>query len=577
MGLPSGVKQRLLLSLIWGLLVKTAVLISAPELTPSVFSMTPPPLKSQILYLMHKGETSHALELYQEYYETDGDHDFELLHQLSLTLLKEGYENKDPETKLLSIFGAGISMDEKVLPLLEDGLKSQYPQLQLISLNFLARQQHDAADEALKRAMSSPFFLIRLEAVHYLALKKDPTATGQVEALMAKLPQEIKPVFPQIFATIGDATAMRCLRRLLHDPNEKVRIEAILSAAEFGRDDLLPQIRIIASHLSVAQQEACAMALGKMKDSGAVSKLQKLSQSPNLNVRLAAWYALITLGQETARPHLENAAKEGNPFAINLLGEVKGSEDVLAVLVDHPHLQVRVNATFALLERRDPRCLPGLYEILIHDARDLGIVRIFSVGRALKAWKVVPSAQEHFKDNPVEYELGVAARESALHKALDLPEIAFLQIAHTIFETQQNELVPSLVQLLENLRTPSAIDLLKKHQQKVGAPLIRNYCNLALYRMKITGPYAENLENWVNQQHHVELIRFRPFVPLELRVNESSYQLTPEETSKLFVDSIEALAKSQEEQGIRVLLNAIQHGNQKNKYALAGLLIRAAQ
>ena len=254
-------------------------IVPSGNLSPSVFSMNPPKAKSQILYLMHKGETNQALEHYQEFYQKDGDHDFELLHQLSLTLLKEGYQTKDPETQLLSIFGAGVSMNEKVFPILEDGLNSQYPQLQLISLKFLARQQHDEADEALKRAMRSPFPLIRLEAVHYLALKKDSTATGQVEALMAKLPDEIKPIFPQIFATIGDADAIRSLRRLLHDPSEKVRIEAILNAAEFGRDDLLPQIRIIASHLSPAQQEACAIALGKLKDTASIPKLEKLGKS----------------------------------------------------------------------------------------------------------------------------------------------------------------------------------------------------------------------------------------------------------------------------------------------------------
>ena len=216
---------------------------------------------------------------------------------------------------------------------------------------------------------------------------------------------------------------------------------------------------------------------------------------------MAAWFALIALGQEKVRSNLEEAARKGDPFAITLLGEVKGSEDILAELTKSENLHTRFNATLALLERHDPRCLQGLYEILIHDARDLGLTRVFSMGRGLKAWKVIPSAQEHFIDHPLEYELGVAVRENTLRKSLDLPEPVFLQIANVIFETRQNELIPTLVELLENLRSPAAIELLKKHQQKVGAPLIRNYCNLALYRLKVPGPYAENLEAFVSQQH----------------------------------------------------------------------------
>ena len=62
-------------------------------------------------------------------------------------------------------------------------------------------------------------------------------------------------------------------------------------------------------------------------------------------------------------------------------------------------------------------------------------------------------------------------RESTLEKALDLPEKDFLRPAHSLFERQQNDLVPTLVGLLENLHTPAAIDLLKLHLQKVEAPL----------------------------------------------------------------------------------------------------------
>jgi hypothetical protein len=72
-----------------------------------------------------------------------------------------------------------------------------------------------------------------------------------------------------------------------------------------------------------------------------------------------------------------------------------------------------------------------------------------------------------------------------------------------------------------------------------------------------------------------ELIRFRPFLPREMRDQEENYQLTPEDNSSLLIASFESFVINKDERGIDILLEAIQNGNAKNKYALAGLLMRA--
>jgi hypothetical protein len=54
------------------------------------------------------------------------------------------------------------------------------------------------------------------------------------------------------------------------------------------------------------------------------------------------------------------------------------------------------------------------------------------------------------------------------------------------------------------------------------------------------------------------------------------YYLTPEDASRLLVESFESLVQTQDDLGIDLLLEAIKDGNRKNRYALAGLLIRAA-
>jgi len=551
--------------------------LSLALLPTTIFSQDSCTENHRILYLMQSGDTKTALEMYQDYYESHQKHDRELLQQIGMVLLDQGYRSSDPETQLLTLFGAGISANEKTLYIIEEGIKNPQPQLQLVSLNLLMRFQNEYADEALIQAMSSPALIIRLECAYHLCEQKMPLAVPQTEALMNKLDKEFLPLFPQFYAMVGDDRSMKILRRFLANPDERVRIETIRCIALYGRDDLLPAVRLLATHHNFSQLETCAAALGVMSDKTSLPRLQELTSSSCNNVRLAALYALYILGQRDACAEIAHHAKTGDLFAINLLGNFPGSEDLLWTLSQTDNTQIRINAALALLERQDPRCLPIISTILIPDMRDIALLKLSSRGKSLSSWKVVSSAKENFAKNSIDYEISLAMREELLNKSINLPEKDFLSLAQCLFEKEQNDLIPALVDLLENLQTPDAIALLKKYQQKAGAPLIRNYCNLALYRLKEPGNYGETLQSWVLQQQHTDLIRFRALVPRDLQTANTSYQLTPEETSRLLIGAFEALTQNQDDHSIHVLLEAIKNGNPKNKYALAGLLIRAAE
>lgn len=533
---------------------------------------------NHILFLMHTGDTAKALKAYQEYVKQNGSHDFELIERIGLILLDQGFRMRDPETSLLTMFGAGISLNEKALYILEEGLTSHQPELQLIALNFLSKYRNDHADVVIHKAMASNYLIVRLEAAFSMARRKDPKATAQTEALMAKVDEEMWSVFPQIYAANGDVQSIKILRKMLAHSDEEIRIEAILGVAENGRDDLLPVIRRLATHHEPAQQEACAAALGILRDETSLAKLQQLAKNSNETIKLAALKALYQLGRKEVQREIEILAKKGDLFAIALLGDMPGSEDVLAGLLKDDSSQVMANAAIALLELGDPRCLPLISEILVKDARDLAVIKVSSPGKSLSAWKIVPSSQQNFKDNPMALEVSLHAREALLMQSIDLPEKHLITLANAIFDKQQNDLVPTLVEVLENHPTPEVIALLKKQQQKAGAPLIRNYCNLALYKLKEAGPYADNLRAWVTQQQNIDLIRFRPLLPLNFKKEvETSFNLTPQETSRLLVEAFEAFVSTQDDKGIEMLISVIQNGNSKNKYALIGLLMRAIQ
>jgi HEAT repeat protein len=536
--------------------------------------------KLHILYLLQSREFNRAIDLYRDYQEALGRHDFEILQQMALIILEQGARSLDPETQLTSIYGSGIAGIAASIDILEAGIISTQPQTQIAAIQFLGRLQDDRCEELLTKAMSSDYLYTRMEAAYQLAIRKSRTAVGQIESLMYKIPPQMRFFFPQFFALIGTSDAISLLKQMMDDPFHLTRIEAILCAARFGRDDLLPLIRSRATHLNVAEQEACAMAIGFLKDSKSLSLLKKLSQSPSTNVKLAAYSALHALGDESAKNEIAALAKEGNLFAINLLGDIPGTQETLVPLINSEDLQIRFNATFALLKLNDPRVSQALLEFLIRDSRDLGFQPQNSVGNALLAWKVIPSAQQHQQEGPYDLlSLSVNVREHMLKECLELPPSEFLLIASALFDSKQGELIPLLISLIENLQTPEAIRLLETKAQKAGAPLIRTYCNLALLRLKKGEQYKTAVLNWISLKKQTEMIRFRPMLPWNVKVAEktSAFELTPEEHSRLLIECYQTVALEHEDKSIDILLEGLKSGHSKNRSVLAGLLIQAIQ
>jgi HEAT repeat protein len=536
----------------------------------------PPKERNHILYLTHAHKLPQAIDKYLNLAEKSS-HDFELLQELAFILLEEGSKTSDPAIQQLTMFGAGLAASSLSIDILETGLKSPSPEIQLTSLHFIAALEDDKSHKLLVDAMKSEHLVTRFEAAHLLAIKKHPLALGHIESLMNLLPLQFRPYFPQLFSMIGSKESLSLVKSFLYDTDPYVRIESILSISDSGRDDLLPLIRQKISHASPIEQESCLIAIRRFKDSSSIETVKKLSKTSIENVRIAALQTLCTLGDTEAKKELERLALQQNLFAISALSEIIGSENVVARLLSSSNLQVRCNAILSLLHRKDPRCVPYLRYIFLRDINDLSIFPSHSLGKGLFHWKVsTASSQMAAKDPSFDLSLALHIKEHFLHEALELPEKDFLAVATMIFEAQQNDLIPLLVSLLENLKSEKAIALLKQKGEKAGAPLIRDYCHLSLYRLKENGPYEKYVFDWILKQKHTELIKLRPFVPWKMR-QEDHYSLTPEETSRLLIEMYTAVAEQKNEKGIIGILKALQVGNPQNRYALAGLLLRATE
>src|SRR5690606_27500325 len=103
-----------------------------------------------------------------------------------------------------------------------------------------------------------------------------------------------------------------------------------------------------------------------------------------------------------------------------------------------------------------------------------------------------------------------------------------------------------------------------------------SYANLALYRLGVEGPYFDNLRVWIQSEMNIPMIQLRPLLPFQLREETSRFDLSWEERSRLLVESFESFARTQDERGLDILLDMIAYGNSKNRYALAGILLRSS-
>lgn len=534
------------------------------------------PIKSQesshALFMMQSQSIEEALSRYEEFSAQHG-HDFDLLQRMGQIFFTQGILSEDPSDFTMTLFGAGLSGSTGSLDILERGLYSPDPQLQLIALHFIAKIDDDRVTDLLSRAMTSPFLSTRMEAAYHMSQKKHPHAVGQIEGLMVRLPPFFRPFFPSLFALIGTSDATAALRRLLDDLDPQVRVESILNIARLGRDDLLPILRKRLTQHYGPELEACVFAMGVLKDSQSLSKLKRLALSPMDNVKIAAILTLYELGERSFVPELEAMALKNNLFAIAALAAIPSSRDTLAKLAESNHLQVRINAAIALAHLRDPRCLDAIKEILIQDSRDLAFCPFPSPGRSMGIWKAIPSAELRSKDTSCDLSLSLSMREQVLSELAHLDQEKFVSLARSLFQSRQLDLIPASIAFLENFRTPEAIALLKEGCEKMASPLIRDYCHLALYRLKEEGPYEEYVKHWIMRQKDADLIRLRPILPWKIRL-ESDFVLTAEETSRLLIDSFVAIATSR---NIDFLLRAIRQGNPHNRYALFGLLMRATE
>lgn len=532
--------------------------------------------KGHILYLVHQGRFKEAVEKYQEISKKEGKPDFSVLENICLMLLDKGASSNNIERNMLAFYGAGLAMNQASIKILAKGVDSPDPQIQSLSLFFLSQISDRRSDELLLKGMSSDFLSTRMEAGYLLASKKHTLAGNYLESLLHKLPPFFRVFFPRFFALLGTNEAMITMREFLQDRNPNVRIEAISALSLTLRDDFMDSFLRKLPHATIGEQEAILDAFGKFKNSSCLALVEKYKTSTVPALRLAAYKSLYELGDRKAKEYVEKSAMAGDLFAVYALAELEGTEETLYYLLYSEQDQIKVNAAIALLTKRDPRCLESLIPLLTDEK--LSIYPTLSLGKAHMSFRLSRKTMGRNKDE-TNYlrEFSLQIKEQLLRESIHLGEEAFIKMAKAIFKKNVSPLIPQVMQLLENLRTEKVITLLQEQTQCFGAPLIRDYANLVLFRLNEKGNYKGYLIDWLENKDQSEIIKLRPHLSVTDRMNVDLYALSAEETSRLMIEILTSFAQKQDEESISIVLEAMKNGHPNNRYPLAGLLLRAME
>lgn len=562
---PLHIKTYLLLSLL--------PVLSLASIEPSLDHT---PIQQNILSLSHTNQIRESIALYRSYTTTVGHHDFTLLQQMVTAWVENSARSTDVAKKASGLFALSLGGIIPPKDILEQSILSPSAQIQQAALILIDLIQEDHADALLNKAMASDYLDIRLQAAFYLIRRKSLSAIGQIESLMYRLPPFTWSHFAELYAMLDTKEAVHALRQLMDEKFSPTKVSAILQAAQYHREELLPKIRSALSHLHPEEQEACVCALGYLEDIRSLKKIEKLAQNDNTCIRLAAALSLYRMGYITYKKPIIEEAQKGNPFAIPLLSDIEDTQELLLSLTRHASIDVRFNAAYTLLRKKDPRSLPPLIEFLCKDSRDWGFYPCSSPGGALRYLHVVSSSTEHQKhDIPFDItSYTMTVQSHILHDAAALPEEDFLWLVNTLLEKKEQSLLPQTIFLLEQLHTRNTITLLDKYSQKVGAPFLRGYCNLALYRMQEKGPYEERIKDFLRCNTSKARVHLHDPLPFSLHITDS-YHLTPDEKVQLILDSYSALFDRQNIEAIDILLDALPSIHLDDQAVFAALLLQA--
>ncbi|MCH1430046.1 MAG: hypothetical protein GWP59_04405 [Chlamydiales bacterium] len=496
----------------------------------------------------------------------------QLLTKLCQKILVSKMLSRNFHDNAQGFYGAFLSLDPQTIHEMTGRIPHLDPRLQLAVLNYLDHLQEDSKHLVIKELLGSPYPFLRIEAAYRLAANQDPTAFQQLEALFYKSPQELHFLFAKAFILLKTPRAKKFTLQLLNHSDEKNRSEAIKAIADMKELSFYDELLTLSKHPSPLTQEASAYALGKISPDHATAPLFSLAKKPHRSVQLAALNALVNLKEYEPRQELLQHAKKGNLFAYHLLSDERESKKFLKQMTYHNDPTIRYNAAIALLELKDPDCLSALLELLLLPSDEQALKAYLSPGETLKEWRLQSIGRVDKAHSQWLIQQSLQHKLELFYKAQKLPSSAFFWLCDKLLTKQKSEWIPHIVGLLQADSSPKALEILQKHTNTPGAPLLRIYCHLALFQKTANKEELDHVVQWVRDNQKHPIMRLKDLPDWDERQNYP-FQLSPEQKSQFLIDAYFAISSTYSDLALDLLLDGLSEGAVENRPILAGLLL----
>jgi len=184
------------------------------------------------------------------------------------------------------------------------------------------------------------------------------------------------------------AQAYRIILEGLNDTNPFIRVKAIEVVAETGQIKLMPKVQRLAGDEFAPVRFAAALAIGDMEYSFGASAIKQLLRDKDLNVKIAASYAMVRLGSpryvEVLRRAIASKDQTVRANAAFLLGKC-GDKEALKLLYwalqdKDSEDKVVYQAAESIAMLQDDRIYPKLWTMLISAYADVRVTGIKAMG-----------------------------------------------------------------------------------------------------------------------------------------------------------------------------------------------------
>ncbi|AMV22049.1 HEAT repeat domain-containing protein [Planctomyces sp. SH-PL14] len=249
-------------------------------------------------------------------------------------VVNEYVDGNDDLLKSAGLVALGEIRDPRAVARLEKTLVEGPPRLARIAMESLASSRFEEFHQALTRNLDKPIAVPASEAIEVLAAFAHPAWNDRLLKHCEDKSAEIRLAALRAVRRIGHPQLLQVLKRLVHDPDERVRVEAFNILVD--RTD--PEAESIA-------MEIC---LERLKDT-------KASDADMQNV-----YGLLyrTRDLRAVPPLLDRMAtmKQGRSQIIGLLGLIGGSDVIDRLIRDYDKLTVEEKgAVLSLLSEQQSR------------------------------------------------------------------------------------------------------------------------------------------------------------------------------------------------------------------------------